>query len=107
MSFRQRKVDDRAWREWLWRNAATLKAIDLPPELTLSSAHWIDFLQNGYLERHPESNAGFALDRLSVEQMRGLLAVLDASPEFAAEPISGWLRRRLGHRRRRINDRTL
>jgi hypothetical protein len=100
MSFRQSKshrhVDDRAWRAWLSHNAAALKAIGLPPEVTLSWAHWIDFLQNGYLEWHPESNTGFAFDQLSAGQMRDLLTVLDASPEFAAEPMSGWLRHHLG-----------
>jgi hypothetical protein len=100
MSFRQpkshRRLEERKWREWLSRNAAALKAINLRTELTLSPAHWIDFLQNGYLEWHPESNAGFVFDQLSADQMRGLLTVLDASPEFSAEPISGWLRHSLG-----------
>jgi hypothetical protein len=91
-----RHIEDRAWRNWLTHDAPALKAISLPPELTLSSSHWIDFLQNGYLERHPESDAGFDLDLMTAGQMRGLLAVLEASPQFTAEPMSGWLRVRLG-----------
>lgn len=99
MSFRQAKshrhADDRAWREWLSLHGPALKALAIPPGLTLSEAHWIDFLQNGYLERHPDSYDGFTLDGLTVEQSRGLLAVLESSPAYVEQPMVEWLRYRL------------
>ena len=100
MSFRQPKshqdADQRAWRSWLSRHEPALKAIGLSPSVTLSERHWTDFLQNGYLEWHPGSQDGFVFDQLSRDQMSRLLAVLESSPEFFAEPMSGWLRYRLG-----------
>ena len=100
MSFRRPKSDQhlnaRAWHEWLSRNAASIRAIGLQPEVTLSCEHWSDFLQNGYLEQHPESWTGFTFHQLSREQMGGLLSLLDGSPEFAVQPMTGWLRGRLG-----------
>lgn len=103
MSFRKPKsygaVDHREWSEWLAFHYTALKAIQLPPSLTLSKEHWKDFLQNGYLEWHPESNDGFEFDQLSLEQMAGLLGVLEKSPEFASEPMVSWLRNRVGSTR--------
>ena len=100
MSFRQpkshRDAEQRAWRAWLSRQEPALKAAGLPPSVTLSESNWTDFLQNGYLEWHPESRDGFVFDQLSRDKMRQLLAVLEASPAYAAEPMSGWLRHRLG-----------
>jgi hypothetical protein len=100
MSFRQPKSHrhdhDRAWRAWLSRYESALKAVGLPPSLTLNEDHWTDFLQNGYLEWHPESNDGYVFDQMSAQQMSQLLAVLEASPEYVAQPMVGWLRCRLG-----------
>lgn len=101
MSFRQpksdRHVQDRAWREWLSRHGPALKAIGLPPGVTLSEDHWTDFLDNGCVEwRHPEANDGFFFGQLSAGQMSRLLAVLEASPQYASRPMVGWLRHRLG-----------
>jgi hypothetical protein len=100
MSFRQpkshRQAEHRAWQAWLAEHAPALKAIGLPPSLTLSQDHWTDFLQNGTLDWHPESSDGCAFDQLSLEQMSRLLATLEASPEYAAYPMAGWLRYRLG-----------
>jgi hypothetical protein len=102
MSFRRPKSDqhleDRAWRDWLSRNATAIRTIGLPPEVTLSREHWWDFLQNGYLELHPESRTGFTFHQLSPERIRGLLLLLEGSPEFAVQPLAGWLRARLGTR---------
>ncbi|HEY2584435.1 MAG TPA: hypothetical protein VGI81_01575 [Tepidisphaeraceae bacterium] len=39
---------------------------------------------------------GFTFDQLSPDQMLALLAVLEASPEYVGEPMTGWLRHRLG-----------
>src|SRR3954467_5490926 len=100
MSFRQpkshRDAEQRAWLAWLSRHEQALKTAGLPPSVTLSESHWSDFLQNGYLEWHPESQDGFVFDQLSRDQMSRLLAVLEASPEYVSEPMSGWLRHRLG-----------
>jgi hypothetical protein len=44
-------------------------------------------------ERNPETWCdGFRFAQLSREQMRSLLAVLEASPEYVGEPMTGWLR---------------
>jgi hypothetical protein len=62
MSFRQpkshRDAKERAWRAWLSHHEAALKSVGLSPSVTLSEEHWTDFLKNGYLEGHPESNDG-------------------------------------------------
>ena len=103
MSFRRpksnRHAEDRAWRDWLSRNNDRLKAVGLPSSVTLSQSHWYDFLQNGHPHWHPESDSGFEFSQLSAEQMRGLLALLEASPEYATQPMVGWLRIRLGRTR--------
>jgi hypothetical protein len=100
MSFRQSKstrhCEGRSWREWLVRNEKLLRACGLPPELTLSRAHWEDFLENQYLEHYPESNAGFMFDDLSQEQMGRLLALLESCPEYVGRAMVSWLRVRLG-----------
>jgi hypothetical protein len=99
MSFRNPRNNkrnvQRAWDAWLAHNANALKAIDLPPALTLSFEHWVDFLQNGYLEMHPEANDGFSFEQMSREHMERLLKILGASPQFAGEPLVAWLRQRL------------
>jgi hypothetical protein len=96
VSFRRpksnRHVEDRAWRAWFARHEAALKEAGLPPSVTMSEAHWVDFLQNGYLEWHPESCDGFTFDRLSSEQMGRLLRVLEVSPAYATAPMAGWIR---------------
>lgn len=103
MSFRRSKShqdrESRAWLTWRSRHETALEAIGLPPSVTLDEDHWTDFLQNGYLERHPESYDGFSFEQLSSSQMSGLLAVLGASPEYLSEPMAGWLRVRLGRER--------
>ena len=100
MTFRQSKshrgADQPAWRAWLSRHEQALKAINLPPSITLSEDHWTDFLQNGYLEWHPEAYDGFEFGQLTSGQMSGLLTVLEASPEYVSMPMAGWLRNRLG-----------
>lgn len=101
MSFRQpksnRDAQERAWRAWLARHERALKAAGLPPGVMLSEDHWMDFLDNGSLESHPEADDGFFFAHLSAEQMSSLLTVLEASPQYAAQSMTGWLRHRLGH----------
>lgn len=99
MAFRKPKSDrraqNRAWQTWLSHYEAALRAIGLPPSVMLDEEHWTDFLQNGYLEWHPESRDGFAFEQLSLDQMATLLAVLEASDEYASEPMVAWLRHRV------------
>src|SRR4051812_336904 len=96
MSFRQpqshQDAEQRAWHAWLSRHERALKGAGFPPSVTLSESHSTDFLQNGYLEWHPKSQDDFVFDQLSRDQMSDLLAVLDASPEYVSESMSGWLR---------------
>src|SRR5262245_29845823 len=100
MSFRRAKshrhIELRQWEEWLGRHRAALNEAGLPAGVMLGEGHWIDFLQNGYLERHPEAADGFEFGHLSREQMERLLAVLEGSPEYVGQPMVGWLRHRLG-----------
>jgi hypothetical protein len=100
MSFRRPKLnrpkEDRRWRDWLSQNAGALRAAGLPPEVTASADHWKDFLDNGHLHWHPESDAGFSFDQLTPDEMRRLLAVLDVSADFRGSALAGWLRHRLG-----------
>jgi hypothetical protein len=100
MTFRQpkshRHAEDRAWRAWLARHERALKAAGLPVGVVLSEEHWLDFLNNGTLDRHPDAADGFFFGQLSAEQMSRLLDVLDASPQYASSPMTGWLRHRLG-----------
>jgi len=69
MSFRRGKERGRerreAWAEWIARYRPELQAIGLPPEVSLSAAHWEDFLENGYLEWHPQDFTGFTFDSLT------------------------------------------
>ena len=101
MSFRQPKSnrhdEQRAWQAWLSENKFALNSLQLPPSVTLSESHWIDFLQNGHMDWHPESDDGFFFHQLTKEQMSGLLALLEASPEYNSQPMVGWLRHRLAH----------
>jgi hypothetical protein len=101
LSYRREKsrshLDNAEWFKWLSGHYPSLRAIGIPVECTLTSKHWIDFLQNGHLELHPESDAGFSFDKLSPDEMKTLLGILESSPKFSREPIVGWLRHRLSH----------
>ena len=98
MSFRKpkshRHAEDRDWHQWLAKNEASLKRAGLPPSVTMSAAHWNDFVQNGSFDWHPSD--GFSFDQLSLEQMATLLAVLEEAPAIYQGPIIGWLSVRLG-----------
>jgi hypothetical protein len=98
MSFRrpksQQHVVDREWRTWLLQHERELRDIGLPAGVLLTADHWYDFLQNGYLEWHPDSYDGFDFKQLTNDQMGRLLAVLEASPQYVSQPMVGWLRHR-------------
>jgi len=98
MSFRRKKdnrlAEQRKWREWLAANEAALLEAGLSNEVLISQDHWTDFLQNGYLEWHPESSSGFTFDQLTSEQMKKLLKVLQQSHDYPGEGMAGWIRTR-------------
>jgi hypothetical protein len=111
MGDRPKKVIDphvRAAREnWLNANRDKLRKMGLPLEVYLSWDHWYDFLENGWLESHPEERTGYTFDRWSPGQMKQVLAFLEAAfpnPDLeydAGNPrglpsMVGWLRVRLG-----------
>lgn len=106
MSFRRAKSrgheDREAWSEWLDRVRTQLRAIGLPPEVYLSAAHWNDFLQNGYLEWHPQDTAGFLFDHLSAASAGALRRFLEGQygAEARCPPLLEWLRVR--HQQGRI-----
>src|SRR4051794_33853627 len=98
MGFRQAKNSGHkrraAWAEWLALHRPKLQAIGLPPEVWLSPEHWEDFLQNGYLEWHPQDCTGFAFDRLppaSAAALRRFLETQYGEAEHCA-PLLRWLR---------------
>jgi hypothetical protein len=79
VAFRRSKTDtyrrSHAWHEWIDRHRGELAAIGLSPEVYLDESHWLDFLQNGYLEWHPSS--GFEFGDLSAEQLAALHRFLE------------------------------
>jgi hypothetical protein len=106
MSFRRAKSRDHGkrevWAEWIARYRQDFQAIGLPPEVYLSAAHWQDFLENGYLEWHPQDSAGFVFDHLSPASAGALRRFLEGQYEEAhrCPPLLEWLRVR--HREGRI-----
>jgi hypothetical protein len=98
MGFRRAKCrahESRAkWAEWLSLQRPELQAIGLSPEVYLSAEHWADFLENGYLERHPRDRTGFAFDRLSPASAGALRRFLEGQYGEAdrCPPLLGWLR---------------
>jgi hypothetical protein len=106
MSFRRAKSRDNvkreAWAEWVGRYRPDLQAIGLPPEVYLSGEHWEDFLENGYLEWHPQDSAGFGFDHLSPASAGALRRFLERQYGEAVHcpPLLAWLRVR--HREGRI-----
>ena len=93
---RQRR--QQAWLKWIDHNRNTLQSIGLSPEVYLDIEHWEDFLQNGYVEWHPESYTGFDFTQLSRDRMRRFLDYLEANDDFHPDycPMIRWLRVRLG-----------
>lgn len=91
---------DRAREEWLEAHRQELREIGCEPEVLLSWAHWADFIENGWLEHHPNDRTSFQFDDLSLEQSRELLAFLRRhfpSHQLDVDRVSlvGWLTVRL------------
>jgi len=101
MSFRRPRNQDHkqreAWAAWIASSRAVLQVIGLPPEVYLSREHWEDFLENGYLEWHPQDSAGFVFDQLSAVSAGALRRFLEGEYGEAARcpPLLAWLRVRL------------
>jgi hypothetical protein len=98
MGFRQPKSrahEDRVgWAEWISIYRSALRLIGLPPEVYLSAEHWTDFLENGYLEWHPQDRTDFTFDRLSPASAGALRRFLEGQYGGAERcpPLLGWLR---------------
>ncbi len=98
MGFRRHKSDEhrrrQAWSEWLARHRESLRAVGLPPAAYLSEAHWLDFLDNGYLDWHPEDCTGFEFAKLSRASAGALRRFLEQEYGSAAQPppLLEWLR---------------
>jgi hypothetical protein len=96
MSFRRAKssetVKRNAWVEWIALHRTALQAIGLSSEVYLSEAHWKDFLENGYLEWHPQDGTGFVFDRLSPASAGALRRFLEGQYGDAnyCPPLLGW-----------------
>jgi hypothetical protein len=86
MGFRQAKSraheEREAWAGWISLHRSALRAIGLPAEVYLSADHWADFLENGYLEWHPQDRTGFTFDRLSPASAGALRRFLEG--EYAS-----------------------
>jgi hypothetical protein len=100
VAFRRAKSDvehrSQLWHVWIDRCRPELGAIGLSPEVYLDEAHWLDFLENGYLERHESS--GFAFSQLSPAQLAALHRFLEREYGGAKRcpPLLGWVRVRCG-----------
>jgi hypothetical protein len=83
-----------AWTKWIDARRPELQGIGLPPEVYLSLAHWDDFLENGYLELHPEDRTGFVFDKLSPAAAGALRRFLERQfgESDRCPPLLGWLR---------------
>jgi hypothetical protein len=98
MGLRQAKSQDHekkeAWPDWIALHRAELKAIGLSPELFISAAHLADFLENGYLEWHPQDSTGFVFDSLPPPSAGALRRFLERQYGDAGRcpPLLGWLR---------------
>ena len=98
MGFRRAKSREHArrqeWEAWISLHRAELQAIGLPAEVYLSAAHWGDFLENGYLEWHPQECTGFVFDNLSPAEAGALRRFLETQYNEADPypPLLGWLR---------------
>jgi hypothetical protein len=107
MGFRRAKSHQHekrsAWAEWIARYRSDLQALGLPPGVYLSPDHWNDFLENGYLEWHPQDSAGFVFDQLSPASAGALRRFLETEygEGTRCPPLLGWLR--VGHQEGRID----
>jgi hypothetical protein len=100
MSFRRPKSDEHRrqaeWANWIAEQRDTLLAMGVSPEVFLSVSHWEDFLENGYLEWHPQDSSGFDFDQLSPASagaLRRFLALHYGNAD-RCPPLLAWLRAR-------------
>jgi hypothetical protein len=98
MGVRRSKKDDhrarQAWSDWITQHREGLRALGLPPEAYLSEARWLDFLENSYLEWHPEDRPGFSFADLSAGSAGALRRFLEREYGSAEEcpSLLRWLR---------------
>lgn len=103
MTFRRTNHDDRRrerdWHSWIATNCKMLDSVGLPPEVYLSLAHWLDFLENGHLHWHQEDSSGFEFTQLSHDQMLLLHKFLIGTNKFEPEhyQLLEWLRVRIAN----------
>jgi hypothetical protein len=81
---------DAAWQAWIEVHRATLQQIGLPPEVYLTEAHWLDFVENGH--EHWHESTGFEFSQLSAEQQAALLRFLDSQDWLRKSILAPWLR---------------
>lgn len=98
MGFRRPKSREherqKAWGEWVERARPILRSIGLPAEVLLSESHWEDFLENGYLEWHPQDYTGFGFNELpplAADELRRFLE-LEYGENEPVPTLLGWLR---------------
>jgi hypothetical protein len=98
MGFRQSKSDrqqcQQRWIDWIEVHRSVLMDIGLPPEVYLSEAHWKDFLQDGYLELHPEDSTGFSFSDLPAAAAGALRRWMEKEYGASSQdvPLLRWLR---------------
>jgi hypothetical protein len=98
MSFRNSKRNSarerHAWDSWIGLHRRTFVSLGLPAEVYLSADHWNDFLENGYLEWHPEESTGFSFDQLPPALAGALRRFLEEQygEEKRCPPLLQWLR---------------
>lgn len=80
MAFRRPKDNTcqraQKWSAWIEQHCATLRSLGLPPIVYLDSDHWLDFLDNGSLDHHPDPSH-FEIAQLSAGQLHALRRFLE------------------------------
>lgn len=103
MAFRrqaQKHTPQPAWADWIDLHRPQLRDIGLPSEVYLSDEHWLDFLENGHLHRHPQDSTGFEFTTLNRDQLQRLDTFLKDHPAFQPPicALRSYVRHRLADR---------
>jgi hypothetical protein len=97
MTYRRQANPERqkAWKQWIGENRASLERIGLPLALYQDAEHWDDFLENGHLDWHTDGPP-FDFADLVRGQMEQLCSFLERHYPENPPPLVRWLRVRLG-----------
>ena len=86
---------EQAFGEWRERHIKELRRIGLFPSVYLDWECWMEFIENGHLELHPDPSR-FVFDQLNEQQQRALLRFLfrEYGQQETPPRLMDWLRAR-------------